>query len=116
MINTSIIDIDKEAQRMKECIFHFQLIKGAKSKDLRALILLSADKKPGITDFIHAFRELGYTVELENERKLIFHSLTGKEPYKLDITKIEIAGEQEETPVHDGELSTILENVIHHDW
>lgn len=96
---------------MRECIFHFKVIRGDKSKLLRALIMLEPNKRPTITDFIAAFGQLGYNVRLEDEHELIFTPVGG-EDYKLDITKIEIKGENNEAAYHDGELKSILEHLI----
>ncbi|MHA7965691.1 hypothetical protein ACX93W_16325 [Paenibacillus sp. CAU 1782] len=96
---------------MRECIFHFKVIRGDKSKLLRALIMLEPNKRPTITDFIAAFKQLGYNVTLEDERELIFAPLGG-EDYKLDITKIEIKGEDNGEGYHDGELKSILDHLI----
>lgn len=101
---------------MRECLFHFKLMQGGKSKDLRALTMVPEEKQPDISDFIRAFHTLGYDVALENERELIFHSLAGTEPYKLDITKIELKGEHHEMPEHDGELRAILEHLVRNKW
>ncbi len=81
-------------------------------KELRALVLVPNDKQPAISDFIACFDELGYKVKLENERELIFESLDGSQPYKIDITKIQIKGEPSDTNTHDGELRAILEHLI----
>jgi hypothetical protein len=97
---------------MRECIFHFKLIRDQEVKELRALVILPKDKQPSISDFVEAFDELGYKVELENEHELIFQSLTDDKPYKLDITKIQIKGETSDDPAHDGELRSILEHLI----
>lgn len=101
---------------MRECIFHFKVIRNNESKLLRALIILDSNKQPSISDFIDTFKRMGYNVELENERELIFNSLDGKEPYKLDITKIEIKGETEDAPYHDGELRAIVEHLVKSGW
>ncbi|HUC94330.1 MAG TPA: hypothetical protein VMS09_20320 [Paenibacillus sp.] len=101
---------------MKECIFHFKVLNGSQSKELRALILLPDDKQPGISDFVRSFEQLGYDVKLENEKELIFKPVDGKEPYLLDITKIKIKGDTEDMPDHDGELRSIVEHLVRHDW
>lgn len=101
---------------MRECIFHFKVIKDDDTTTLRALILLGPNEEPSITEFIDTFRRMGYDVELENEHDLIFRSLDPKDSYKLDITKIEIKGETEEAPVHDGELRGIVESLIRTKW
>ena len=75
---------------LRECIFHFKLIDGNNTKDLRALLFVPDDRPPSIKDFIAAFAQIGYNVELENEKELIFAPKNRKESYKLDITKIEL--------------------------
>lgn len=98
---------------MRECIFHFKLMREKQEvKELRALVMVPKDKQPTVADFISVFDELGYKVRLENERELIFDSLDGDKPYKIDITKIEIKGEEVDATVHDGELRAILEHLI----
>ena len=101
---------------MKECIFHFKYMKDNETKLLRGLIFLDDDKKPEITDFIESFRIMGYKVELENERELIFHSTDSADSFKLDVTKIEIKGEKREQGAHDGELRAILDHLIKRSW
>ncbi|MFD0590740.1 hypothetical protein ACFQZE_22375 [Paenibacillus sp. GCM10027627] len=100
---------------MKECIFHFKVIRADETKELRALIMLPEKKSPDISDFISAFSQLGYKVKLENERELIFAPATGGD-YKLDVTKIEIKGEDNERAQHDGELKAILEHLSKGSW
>ncbi|GKU80331.1 hypothetical protein [Paenibacillus sp. L3-i20] len=100
---------------MRECIFHFKVIRGNSTKELRALIMLKEDKAPTITDFIEAFKQIGYNVRLENEQELIF-APAGGEDYKLDVTRIEIKGEDGEKEQHDGELKSIVENLIRTKW
>lgn len=97
---------------MRECIFHFKLMRVKEVKELRALVMVPKDKQPTIADFISAFDDLGYKVKLVNERELIFDSLDSDKPYKIDITKIEIKGEEAEASGHDGELRAILEHLI----
>ncbi|WP_314000670.1 hypothetical protein [uncultured Paenibacillus sp.] len=101
---------------MKECVFYFKVLKAGRSKELRALILLPDGKQPGISDFVRSFRQLGYDVKLENEKELIFKSVDGGEPYLLDITKIKIKGDTEDLPEHDGELRSIVEHLVRHEW
>ncbi len=100
---------------LRECIFHFKYIEDNQTKMLRALIFLPDDRKPNIKDFIAAFAQLGYQVQLENEAELIFAPTNTKETYKLDITKIEIEGEEEKAE-HDGELRAIIENLRGKAW
>lgn len=100
---------------MRECIFHFKVIRGMDSKLLRALIMLPADRAPVINDFIEAFSQLGYRVKLENERELIFAPIGG-EDFKLDVTRIEIKGEDDIRMQHDGELKAILEHLVSGGW
>ncbi|MBH5319214.1 hypothetical protein I6N90_15530 [Paenibacillus sp. GSMTC-2017] len=97
---------------MRECIFHFKVIRGNKTETLRALIMLDSNKTPTITDFIEAFEQLGYHVRLENEHELIFAPKGGKEDYKLDVTRIEIKGETDEQSQHDGELKALVEHLV----
>jgi len=97
---------------MRECLFYFKFITAEGAKEYRTLTMVPNGKTPVIADFIRSFGELGYKVELENERELIFHSLDSKAPYKLDITKIELKGEEHEDVVHDGELHAILSHLI----
>ncbi|MCR8659453.1 hypothetical protein [Paenibacillus endoradicis] len=100
---------------LRECIFHFKFIDGPNTKMLRALIFLPDDRKPSIKDFIAAFAQLGYQVQLENEQELIFAPTNAKETYKLDITKIEIKG-GDDSPQHDGELKSIIEHLRGGRW
>lgn len=100
---------------LKECIFHFKYIENKQTKMLRALIFLPDDRQPNIKDFIAAFAQLGYNVRLENEVELIFAPTNTNETYKLDITKIEIEGE-EEAAQHDGNLKAIIENLRGGAW
>lgn len=100
---------------MRECIFHFKVIRGSSSKILRALIMLDREKQPTISDFTNAFLQLGYRVKLENERELIFAPTNG-EDYKLDVTRIEIKGEDNEQMQHDGELKAIVEHLVRTTW
>lgn len=97
---------------MRECIIHFKLIRQNESKMLRALTYLPNDRMPDISDFIQTFEEMGYPVELENERELIFDSVAADDSFKLDITKIEMSGEEKEDTDFDGELRAILEHLI----
>ncbi|MFC4101642.1 hypothetical protein [Paenibacillus xanthanilyticus] len=98
---------------MKECLFHFKLIKDGQTKEYRTLAMIPEDKQPEISDFIASFEELGYKVDLANERELIFRSRPGEEPYKLDITKMEIKGaKHDDEAFHDGELRAILEHLV----
>ncbi|GEM_PF-936209 len=101
-----------EEIRVKECMIHFKLMRGTESKMLRALTYLPKDKQPEIADFIRIFEEMGYPVQLENEHELIFDSVVAGEPFKLDITKIEMSGEKKEEADVDGELRAILEHLI----
>ncbi len=101
---------------MRECIFHFKLIRGSHTEMLRGLIILGASEKPTIQDFIDAFARMGYKVALEDEKELIFASLDTRDPYKLDITKLEIKGETEDKAATDAELRAILENLIKPSW
>lgn len=97
---------------MRECLFYFKLISAEGSKEYRTLTMVPDGKTPVIADFIRSFEQLGYKVELENERELIFHSLDSPAPYKLDITKIELKGQEHEDVAHDGELHAILNHLI----
>lgn len=97
---------------MRECLFYFKHIQDGQAREYRTVIMVPEDRTPTISDFIQSFQELGYRVELENERELIFHSLGGDAPYKLDITKIELKGEQHDDAAHDGELRAILSHLI----
>ncbi|GIQ69927.1 hypothetical protein DUZ99_16080 [Xylanibacillus composti] len=97
---------------MRECIIHFKLIRENESKMLRTLLYLPKDRMPEIADFIRAFEEMGYPVKLVNERELIFDSLDGGKPFKLDITKIEVSGEEKDEPDFDMQLRAILEHLI----
>jgi hypothetical protein len=99
---------------LRECIFHFKFIDGAHTKMLRALIFLPDDRQPSIKDFIAAFAQLGYNVQLEDAQELIFAPTSNKETYKLDITKIEMKGE--EKAQHDGELRSIIEQLRGGRW
>ncbi|GBG05986.1 hypothetical protein B1748_15015 [Paenibacillus sp. MY03] len=99
---------------MRECLFYFKFIQDGQTKEYRTVAMVPDGKTPDISDFIHSFKQLGYTVELENERELIFHSLGGDKPYKLDITKIELKGQEHEDVAHDGELRAILNHLIKH--
>ena len=101
---------------LRECIFHFKLIDGNDTKDLRALLFVPDDRHPSIKDFIAAFAQIGYNVELENEKELIFAPKNRKESYKLDITKIELKGSGQEKPEHDGELRSIIEHLRGGKW
>lgn len=96
---------------MKECIFHFKVMRGGETKEIRGMVMLPDNKQPSIQEFIECFDGMGYHVTLENERELIFSSLPGEAPYKLDITKIEIKGMTEEPAAHDGELKAILQHI-----
>ncbi|MCM3634414.1 MULTISPECIES: hypothetical protein [Paenibacillus] len=100
---------------LRECIFHFKFIDGPETKMLRALIFLPDDRQPSIKDFIAAFAQLGYNVQLIDERDLIFAPTNSKETYKLDITKIEMKG-GDELPQHDGELRSIIEHLRGGKW
>ncbi|MCR2803912.1 hypothetical protein [Paenibacillus soyae] len=97
---------------MRECLFHFKVIEGGSSKEYRALTMIPDGKHPEISDFMRSFEGLGYKVKLENERELIFHSLDSGDPYKIDITKIELKGEEQDDIAHDGELRAILSHLI----
>lgn len=99
---------------LKECIFHFKFIDGQNTKMLRALIFLPDDRQPSIKDFIAAFAQLGYNVQLEDEQELIFAPTNHNETYKLDVTKIEIKGE--EKAFHDGDLRAIIEQLRGGKW
>lgn len=101
---------------MRECIFHFKLIRDNHTELLRALIILGTGKQPQLQDFLNAFKGMGYHVALENERELIFASVDPKDPYKLDVTKLEIKGETEDKAAQDAELRAILENLIKPSW
>ena len=101
---------------MRECIFHFKLIRDNHTELLRALIILGPGKQPQLQDFLTAFKGMGYNVTLENERELIFASVNPKDPYKLDVTKLEIKGEGEDKAAQDAELRAILENLIKPSW
>ncbi|MHA6484854.1 hypothetical protein ACX1C1_23470 [Paenibacillus sp. strain BS8-2] len=98
---------------MRECLFFFKYIQDGQAKEYRTLTMVPDGETPTIADFIQSFEELGYRVELENERELIFHSVEGNTPYKLDITKIELKGEEHDNDAHDGELRAILSHLIH---
>lgn len=100
---------------LRECIFHFKFIDGSQTKMLRALIFLPDDRQPSIKDFIAAFAQLGYNVQLEDAQELIFAPTNSKETYKLDITKIEMKG-NEEKAYHDGELRSIIEQLRGGRW
>lgn len=101
---------------MRECLFHFKFIKGGVAKEYRTIVMVPDNRHPEISDFIQAFEESGYKVELENERELIFRSVEGESPYKLDITKIELKGEKRDTPYHDGELHALINTLIRRNW
>lgn len=97
---------------MRECLFYFKYIQDGQAREYRTVTMVPDGMTPRINDFIQSFEELGYRVELENERELIFHSLGGDVPYKLDITKIELKGEEHDDAAHDGELHAILSHLI----
>lgn len=100
---------------LRECIFHFKFIDGSQTKMLRALIFLPDDRQPSIKDFIAAFAQLGYNVQLEDAQELIFSPTSSKETYKLDITKIEMKGDEGKA-YHDGELRSIIEQLRGGRW
>lgn len=100
---------------LRECIFHFKFIDGPETKLLRALIFLPDDRKPSIDDFIAAFAQSGYQVKLEDEQELIFAPTNAKETYKLDITKIEMKGD-DDSPQHDREFKSIIEHLRGGRW
>lgn len=97
---------------MRECLFYFKYIQDGQAREYRTVAMVPDGRTPSINDFIQSFEELGYHVELENERELIFHSFGGDAPYKLDITKIELKGEEHHDAAHDGELRAILSHLI----
>jgi len=99
---------------LRECIFHFKFIDDTETKMLRALIFLPDDRQPSIKDFIAAFAQLGYNVKLVDEQDLIFAPTNNKDTYKLDITKIEMKGD--EKAQHDGELRSIIEQLRGGRW
>ena len=95
---------------LRECIFHFKLIEGQQSKDLRALSFIPDDRQPSINDFVNAFTQLGYKVKLIDEKDLIFAPINPKETYKLDITKIEVKGDKNK-PYYDLELKGVIDAI-----
>lgn len=100
---------------LRECIFHFKLIDGQQTKDLRALTFIPDDRQPNINEFVTAFAQLGYNVKLIDEKELIFAPINNKETYKLDITKIEVKGDKNK-PYYDLELKGVIDAIRGSKW
>ncbi|MFD0710843.1 hypothetical protein [Paenibacillus sp. GCM10027626] len=96
---------------MKECLFYFKA-KGQDVHALRAVIMLEENKEPTVVDFIHCFDQLGYNTVPENKQRLTFRRVDTPTPYTLEVTKIKIKGETEDTMHFDGELRELLKELI----
>jgi HEPN domain-containing protein len=94
-----------------ECIVHFKVIYPQETKMLRGLIILDKGKAPGIHDFTKLFARMGYNVTLSDEKELIFHPVSPKDEYVLDIVRFEMDGDEEHV-YQDRELKALLEHLL----
>ncbi|MFD2117697.1 hypothetical protein ACFSTH_16665 [Paenibacillus yanchengensis] len=101
---------------MKECIFHFKLTRGKETEALRGLLFLGDDERPQMKDFLAAFTQMGYKVKRDHDYELKFTSLDPKDPFQIEITKLEIKGEKKDQAAIDAELKAILEQLIKPSW
>ncbi|WP_010273211.1 hypothetical protein [Paenibacillus senegalensis] len=96
----------------KECLFYFKLNKDGEIKLLRANFMLDQNAEPTVADFIRCFRRLGYDTELSGRLSLTFRTTNTTPAYIIEVTKVTIRGETEETPFIDWERQAILKELL----
>lgn len=96
----------------KECLFYFKLNKDGDKKLLRANFMLDQNAEPAVADFIRCFHRLGYETELSGRLSLTFRTTNTTPAYFIEVTKVNIIGETEETPFIDWERQAILKELM----
>lgn len=97
----------------KECLFHFWLKKeDAEKKLLRANFMLDPEDNPKVEDFIRCFRQLGYETKLNSRFNLAFRTTNTTPAYTIEVTKVTIQGETNDTPFIDWERHAILKELL----
>ncbi|NGZ77419.1 hypothetical protein [Saccharibacillus alkalitolerans] len=93
-----------------ECIVHFEVMQEEEPKQLRGLILLGEDERPGEEKFVKMFARMGYEVRLDDAEQLLFKPVHPSAPYEwIRIRELDTG---EEKGMEDHDLNSIVANLL----
>jgi len=93
-----------------ECIVHFEVLHPEGPKQLRGLLFLEQESRPGEDQIVEMFRDMNFDVSLADRDKLIFKPVQpGAKFSEIRITSFDTGKEKYK---EDGELKSIIGNLI----